>query len=203
MALQVIGAGFGRTGTMSLKLALEQLGFGPCHHMVEVFRTDSAEVWARAAAGEAMDWEAVFAGYRAACDWPSCDYWEEMAAAFPEAKIILTLRDPEAWFRSTQATIFGEANAAMLRDEGPKQRMVRGIFARHFGGRNNDREALLAGYHAHVARVRARAPAGRLLEYEVSQGWGPLCAFLGVPVPAGDFPSVNSTEEFRSKVGRH
>ena len=198
MALEVIGAGFGRTGTMSLKLALEQLGFGPCYHMVEVMRTPGAvDHWAAAAAGKVMDWDAVFTGYRSTVDWPSTDYWQELAAHAPQAKIILTLRDAEAWFRSTQQTIFGDVNAPMLADPGPAGQMVRAIFSRHFNNQPHDRDTCLAAYAAHNAAVQRDAPADRLLVFDVAEGWGPLCAFLGVAVPETPFPRVNSTDEFR------
>ncbi|MDE2487101.1 MAG: sulfotransferase family protein, partial [Alphaproteobacteria bacterium] len=106
MTLKVIGAGYGRTGTMSLKLALEQLGFGPCYHMVEVFKNPQAPAWWLEAADGRPDWAKIFNGYSATVDWPSATFYRELAEAYPDAKVILTERDPEAWFRSTQATIF-------------------------------------------------------------------------------------------------
>ncbi len=203
MALEVIGAGFGRTGTMSLKMALDQLGFGPCYHMVEVFKNPLApDYWAAAAAGAAMDWDAVFAGYRSTVDWPSTDYWRELLAHAPRAKVVLTVRDPEAWFRSTQATIFGPANDRMIGDQSSQGKMIRAIFERHFGGRRDDRAASIAGYQAHNAAVRRGVPAAQLLEYDIAQGWTPLCAFLGVPVPDTPFPRVNSTEEFQTNAAK-
>ena len=203
MALQVIGAGFGRTGTMSLKLALDQLGFGPCYHMVEVFKNPAApDYWAAAAAGAKMDWDQVFDGYRATVDWPSTDYWQALLAHAPAAKVILTVRDPQAWFRSTQATIFGPANDKMIYDPSSKGQMIRAIFDRHFGGKRDNQAACIAGYMAHNAAVRQGVPAAQLLEYDVAQGWAPLCAFLGVPMPDSGFPRVNSTEEFLANAAR-
>src|SRR5215469_11934921 len=109
MTLKVIGAGFGRTGTMTLKVALEQIGFGPCYHMVEVFKNaqNAVQWWIDAADGK-PDWPKIFAGYNSTVDWPSATYYAELADAYPDAKVILTERDPEAWYRSTQATIFAE-----------------------------------------------------------------------------------------------
>src|SRR5215211_2150158 len=155
MALEVIGADFGRTGTLSLKIALEQLGFGPCHHMVEVLNNPaSAEDWARAARGEAVDWDRVFAGYRSAVDFPAADYYRELAAHFPKAKVILTLRDPESWFASTQATIFSPLNTMMANDPSAIGETMRAISTRHFGGRHQDRAACIAGFERHNAQVQ-------------------------------------------------
>jgi hypothetical protein len=201
MSLKVIGAGFGRTGTKSLKLALEIIGFGPCHHMVEVLRNEGKpEQWAAAANGEKMDWDAVFAGYQSTVDWPSTDYWRELAAYAPDAKIILTLRDPEAWFRSTQQTIFGEINSPMATAETPDGTILRAIFSKNFNNQPYDRDTCLAAYAAHNAGVIRDVPPARLLVFNVAEGWGPLCKFLGVPVPDLPFPQVNSTDEFRENM---
>ena len=201
MSLDVIGAGFGRTGTKSLKDALEQLGFGPCHHMAEVLPAPGgAEPWAAAAEGQAIDWDAVFAGYRSAVDWPAAGYWQELSAHYPAAKVILTVRDPESWFRSTQETIFGPVNRLMSSDPSAVGRMMRAISDRHFGGRHNDRAACLAGYAANDAAVRREIAPERLLVFDVADGWEPLCAFLDVPVPATPFPRTNTTDEFRTRA---
>ncbi|HUZ63384.1 MAG TPA: sulfotransferase [Acetobacteraceae bacterium] len=198
MALAVIGAGLGRTGTMSLKLALEQLGFGPCYHMLEVLQNPAfAEHWVRANAGLPMDWDAVFQGYRSAVDWPSCDYWRELAVHAPQAKVVLTVREPQGWFTSTQNTIFSPLNTFMADDPSPVGQMMRAIATRHFGGPPNDRDRCIAGFERHNAAVRQGAPAGRLLVFDVAEGWAPLCGFLGCAVPDAPFPAVNSTGEFR------
>ncbi len=200
MALEVIGAGFGRTGTMALKIALEQLGFGPCYHMVDVIRTPgAAQHWLTAAEGGPMAWDAVFAGYRSAVDWPACDYWRELAAHWPAAKIVLTTRDAESWFRSTQDTIHGPANP-FNQDSSPLGRMIRAIGVRNFVGRINDRATCIAAFERHNATVRREAPADRLLDYRVADGWEPLCRFLGVPVPDAPFPKANTTEDFVREV---
>jgi hypothetical protein len=196
MTLSVIGAGWGRTGTMSLKLALEALGLGPCHHMVEVIRTPGQpELWTRAFEGEAQDWGELLKGYRACVDWPSAAFWAELAAHYPDAKVILTVRDPDAWFDSTQATIFHDDPA------GPNPppafaAMLAAMMANGMGQTKHDRAAATAAFRAHVEAVKAAVPPERLLVYEVGQGWGPLCAFLGLDVPAAPFPKANTTEEF-------
>ena len=203
MSLAVIGAGFGRTGTMSLKLALEQLGLGPCYHMIDVIQApERVQHWARAAEGEQMDWDAVFDGYRSAVDWPVCDYWRELAAYYPDAKIILTVRDPDSWYASTQNTIFGPANASLSERDPGFARIIRAIAGRHFGGSLSDRDRLLQGFATHNERVRRSIPPERLLVFQVREGWTPLCRFLGLVVPEAPFPTANSTDEFRQKVAQ-
>ena len=201
MTLKVIGAGFGRTGTMSLKLALEQIGFGPCYHMVDVMRNPGKpEQWAAAANGEKMHWDAVFDGYQSTVDWPSTDYWRELADYAPDAKIILTLRDAEAWFRSTQQTIFGEINSPMAVADNAAGTMIRAIFSKNFSNKPRDHDTCVAAYEAHNAGVIRDVPPERLLVFNVAEGWEPLCRFLGVPVPETPFPRVNSTDEFRENM---
>ena len=191
MPLRIIGSGFGRTGTLSLKLALEQLGFGPCHHMVEVFADEKRlQHWDRIARGEAADWEEVFEGFQSTVDWPSCNYWRPLFERFPEARIISSVRDPESWFRSTQATIFRDG----LRSSPPS---IRKIVSDAVGTDVHDRAACIAAFERHNAAVRAEVPPGKLLVFEAGQGWEPLCAFLGVPVPDAPYPRVNSTEDFQ------
>lgn len=198
MSLQVIGAGFGRTGTLSLKLALEQLGFGPCHHMVEVFaHPEQVPLWTAAAEGR-PDWDAIFTGYRSTVDWPTATFYRELAEFYPDAKVILTERDPEAWFASTQATIFRLDFPPDSTD--PWTIMVGKVVADLFDRRMHDKDKLISVYQAHNARVREVIPAERLLAYQVSEGWGPLCDFLGVPEPDTPMPKVNTTEEFQTRI---
>lgn len=200
MPLKVIGAGYGRTGTMSLKLALEQLGFGPCYHMVEVFKNPQAPGWWIEAAEGHPDWEKIFAGYVATVDWPNATFYKELADAYPEAKVILTLRDPEAWFKSTQDTIF--ARDFPPDSDDPWIKMVGKVVGDLFDRRMHDKETLISVYNRHNETVRRVIPKERLLVYEVSQGWAPLCEFLGVPVPEGPMPKVNSTEEFQQNIAK-
>ena len=199
MPLQVIGAGLGRTGTMSLKLALEQLDLGPCYHMAEVFQNPAAPaMWEAVADGEPPDWEKIFAGYRATVDWPSATYYKALADAYPDAKIILTTRDPEAWFDSTQATIF--ARDFTVQPTTPFETMAAKVVGDMFDRRMHDRDHLISVYERHNAEVRAVIAPGRLLDYRVASGWGPLCDFLGVAAPEGPMPTANSTEEFQARV---
>jgi len=199
MPLSVIGAGFGRTGTMSLKLALDRLGFGPCYHMVEVFKNPKASgYWEAAADGRPVDWEEVFAGYGSTVDWPSATFYKQLANAYPEAKVILTVRDPEAWFASTQATIFSRH----IRDdtEDDWQRMVLKVISDLFDRRMTDKAKLIEVYQRHTEEVRRTIPQERLLVYEVADGWEPLCRFLDAEVPNESMPRANSTDEFRQNL---
>ncbi|HEX4260305.1 MAG TPA: sulfotransferase [Acetobacteraceae bacterium] len=203
MTLTVIGAGFGRTGTKSLKDALEQLGLGPCYHMIEVLQNPGfAEHWLRADAGAAMDWDAVFGGYASTTDWPACDHWRALADHYPDAKVILTTRDPEGWFASTQNTIFSSLNTRLAGDGSAIGQLMRGIGARHFGGAFDDRARCIAAFQRHNDAVRRGIAPDRLLEFDVREGWERLCRFLRVAVPATAFPSTNTTEEFRASVAQ-
>jgi len=198
MTLSVFSAGFGRTGTMSLKLALEQLSQGPCHHMVEVIENGPVQVplWNDALAGN-PDFGAIFDGYHSAVDWLSAAFWKELAGAYPNAKIILSTRSAESWYDSISETIL----ATVWKPETwPPQavdwfRMVTKVLERSFGGAK-DRDSLIAVFNAHEAAVKAAIPAERLLVHSAKDGWEPLCAFLGVPVPEGPYPRTNSKEEF-------
>jgi hypothetical protein len=198
--LQVIGAGFGRTGTLSTRTALVRLGFGPCDHMVEnEEHPDRFALWDEAlrckAAGEPIDWRPLLMGFRAIVDWPGAYFWRELAAAHPDAKVLLTVRDPERWVASIQATIF-----AMSDDQLPSgSRDI--IFTRTFADRLTDRAHCLAVLARHEQAVRETIAPDRLLVFDVKQGWEPLCAFLGVPVPEDEpFPHVNDTEAFHADI---
>lgn len=198
MTLSVISAGFGRTGTLSLKLALEELGFGPCHHMKEVLEYGAAQVplWNAAVAGK-PDFETIYKGYKAAVDWPTAAFWRELAAAYPQAKFILSTRSAESWYDSISQTILSTLTAP---DNWPPPavewfNMVLKVLHRSLGP-TFDKESVIAAFHAHEAAVKAEIPASRLLVHSARDGWKPLCAFLGAPVPATPYPRTNSKEEF-------
>jgi hypothetical protein len=196
MALSVIGAGFGRTGTHTLNLALEMLGFGPCHHMEDVIGSEQQKAWFRAAGrGEKMDWDEVYAGYKSAVDWPTAYFWRELAAHFPQAKIILTVRNSEEWYKSARATIFNTMGEAS--DPDSFGRAV--IAAKVFGGRVDDETHAIEVLEQHNAEVMNAFPPSRLLVYQVADGWPKLCSFLGVPIPAEPFPHSNTTREFMAR----
>ena len=208
MALDVIGAGLGRTGTLTLKTALEMLGFGPCHHMVEVLaHPEQVPFWNRAADGEAVDWEEVFGDYRAMVDWPGCHFYAELAERYPDAKVILSLRDPERWYESMSETILAsmatmglDQDAAIAADH--PMRFGGIIISRKTFGFDFTKANVIAAFERHNAEVRRRIPADRLLVFEARDGWEPLCAHLGVPVPDAPFPHVNDREEFKSHAAK-
>lgn len=198
MPLKVVGSGLGRTGTMSLKLALEQLGFGPCHHMVEVFaRPESVPLWIQADKGQG-DWDAIFQDFGSMVDYPGAAYWRELATYYPDAKVLHSVRDPDRWFESTQETIFAPTGGAMNPPE-PMRPFFESL-TRVFGDQIHDRAFMTDYFRRHTEEVKAAIPAERLLIYEASEGWAPLCAFLGVDIPAMPYPSVNSREEFKARA---
>jgi len=200
MPLTVIGAGLGRTGTLSLKRALEELGLGPCHHMEEVMaHPDQIPIWHAAGRGDTVDWGELLAGYRSSVDWPSAQFWAELADRFPAAKIVLTVRDTDRWYESFSKTILTllDAPDAPNPTIGAILAMTQEVIVRRaFDGRLDDPDHIKASFDRHNATVKAALPPDRLLVFEVAQGWEPLCAFLGVPVPAAPFPRLNSTKEF-------
>ncbi|MGH8258078.1 MAG: sulfotransferase family protein, partial [Steroidobacteraceae bacterium] len=182
----------------SLKLALERLGFVRCHHMVELFlHPEMATTWERAADGEPVDWEAFLEGYRATVDWPACHFYKALAARYPQAKVVLTVRDPQRWFRSTQATIFSAEHLEEV-EHRPAGGFVRKAIMATFDGRMHDRDHLISVFERHNEEVRRTIAPERLLTYDVAEGWEPLCRFLGVPVPPDPFPRANTTDDFRS-----
>lgn len=204
MPIRVIGAGFGRTGTLSLKQALEQLGFDKCYHMVEVFQNaHHLDLWMQATRGETVDWPELFSGYRASVDWPSCNFWELQLEAFPAAKVILSERDPGRWYDSVMNTIYPSSIKARESGDPAMKAWVDMAFELiwdgTFHGRIEDREHAIDVYLAHNEYVKKQAPQDRLLVFEPSQGWEPLCGFLGCPVPDEPYPRVNTTEEFQAR----
>ena len=198
MSLRIIGAGLGRTGTLSLKLALEHIGFAPCYHMTEVLgeARQTLPLWTQVVRG-APDWEAIFAGFTATVDYPGCTYWRELAAHYPKAKVILTTRDADAWFNSVSQTIFSPEQTAGLLNS-PAEEFMQGAVFSNFGDRIADRAFMVDYFNRWQADVIASLPPERLLVFTASDGWGPLCAFLGVPVPAEPYPSVNSREDMQN-----
>ncbi len=215
--MKVIGAGFGRTGTMSLKTALEELGFGPCYHMTEVFEhPEHADLWLAAWQGEPVDWDRFLDGYESLVDWPACTFYGELLEHYPDAKVLLSVREPERWYESTRSTIYELSNiptrSALSRATfyliglivpgitaiGPMAQEI--IWNGTFDGNFEDRSHAIGVFERHSEAVRQRVPADRLLVYEVKEGWGPLCEFLGVAVPEEPFPRLNDNAEMRRRV---
>jgi hypothetical protein len=196
MALRVVGAGIGRTGTHSLKNALEELLGGPCYHMAEVFgRPEDVPRWQRVIDGDPGPWEDMFGGYVAAVDWPVAGWWKPISEAYPDAIILLSTRSSaDAWYKSATDTIF-ETMRRDLPVDPAWLRMVRGMFAQ-FTPDVNDAAGAKADYERHNAEVRATAPPERLVDWQPGDGWEPICAALDVAVPDTPFPHVNTTEDF-------
>jgi hypothetical protein len=193
VTLRVIGPGLGRTGTYSLKLALERLLGGRCHHMAEVLADPERHfpLWAPVLRGEAADWEQVFAGYVAQVDFPGAAFWRQLNEAFADALVVLSTRPAEDWYRSAASTIF-------QLDDDHGSSPFRDLWQEWFGNHSDDRAATIASYERHYAAVRAGVPADRLLEWTVADGWAPLCDRLRLPVPDEPFPWTNTTEQFRA-----
>lgn len=215
MSIEVIGAGFGRTGTLSLKMALEQLAYTKCYHMHDLFtHPGHAETWKGLAEGDAANWPALFSGYRALVDWPCAYFWRELSDYYPQAKIVLTVRDSNAWYDSIEKTIFtvinrafpGGATEPQLPENAPpiaaaQISMAKLMIAENlFSGRLDDRQHCISVYEQHNAEVQRSIPAERLLVYNVSEGWSPLCKFLGTVEPNTEFPRSNSANEFLSAM---
>jgi hypothetical protein len=197
--VKVIGSGFGRTGTLSLKLALEQLGYAPCYHMFEVVgRPERLQAWLDLAEGGERDWPVVFAGYEAAVDWPAAAFWRELVEFYPQAKVIHTVRDPDRWYDSIEKTLY--AQYLDLREKNTLfARMVQPMIWDGIFGGKFDRESATARFRAYTEEVVETVPADRLLVFETGEGWGPLCEFLDVPVPAEEFPRSNDSSSFQQR----
>ena len=201
MSIAVVGAGVGRTGTHSLMLALEQLLGGPCHHMTEVLG-NPAQVpgWMAAIDGQPVEWPTLLTGYRAVVDWPGSAFWPELSAAYPDALVLLSVRDPEDWYRSASNTIFVAMNHAPPEAK-PWMDSVYRLLGERFCNRFDDPTAMMDAFEVHNDTVRREVPADRLLEWTPADGWTPICERLGVAVPAEPFPVTNSTAEFRAMIG--
>ena len=195
MALKVIGTGFGRTGTDSMREALTMLGFGPCHHMFEINKNDDQrQRWRALAQGAPPDWERLFEGYQSCVDWPSAFYWRQLIEIYPEAKVILTYRSPESWWESFEQTIL-----AGIKKQTDRESVIIALIADQvFGGRPDDRTHAMAVYANNTAAVTETVPPGRLLVHRIGDGWPSLCAHLGVSQPPEPYPARNSAAEIRS-----
>ncbi len=201
MALTVVGAGVGRTGTHSLKLALEQLLGRPCHHMVEILGDpEQAPGWIDAIEGRPVDWTTMPAGYVSLVDWPGCSFWPELSAANPDALVLLSVRDPESWYRSASNTIFQSFDKVPPELQ-PWMDAVRRLLRDRFSDRLDDPTAMMDAYERHNAAVRQAIAPSRLLEWTPADGWDPICDRLGMDVPGGPFPVTNTTDDFRAMIG--
>ncbi len=205
MTIKVVGAGLGRTGTHSLKIALEQLLGGPCYHMFEVMQhPDHIAEWQLAADGGTPDWQRLFADYVAVVDWPAAAFWRELAAEYPEAKVLLSTRPTDEWWKSADNTIWEISRRGAPPDAPPpvqaQLRMIHTLLPARFTPGWSEEASSKAAYERNNAAVRAEVPADRLIEWHPGDGWGPLCEGLGLSVPAEPFPHVNTTAEFQAML---
>lgn len=214
--MKMIGVGFGRTGTMSLKAALEELGAGPCFHMIDLIMGEEKERdlahWIRVGNGEPVDWHEVFEPWESTVDWPAASRWREIVAAFPDVPVLLNVRDFDGFYKSCQNTILAVKEAAMAGDlpedanrEGPAPELweviEKLIWQGDFQGNFNDKEGTRKLYYDRIETIKAEVPAERLVLWELGDGWGPLAEALGVDVPDTPFPHLHDTNEFRSEFG--
>lgn len=217
MALKVIGTGFGRTGTMSLKLALEELGFGNCYHMYELIKhPEELSYWEKAKKGEPVNWDELFTGYQSAVDFPAILFYEDLIKKYPEAKIIHTTREAESWYKSFRDTILWAVDPPFFRI---LKMAISLPFSKHrrkflnvlkFNGKvmdemfgketKYDKDHMIKIYNQYNEKVLNTIPKERSIVFDVKSGWEPLCKFLNVPVPSTPFPKVNSSEEFKTNV---
>ncbi|MDG4824041.1 sulfotransferase [Asanoa sp. WMMD1127] len=215
--MKMIGVGFGRSGTLSLRAALERLGAGPCLHMQELsigaHREREAARWKRVADGEPVDWREVLGGWQSTVDWPACTRWREICAAFPDALVLLNHRDFDGFYRSCERTIWAVRQAARAGRLAPRPDgqvppaafrhvIERLVWQEDFQGRFPDRDWMERMYVERIAAVRREIPAARLVEWRLGHdGWAPLARALGVPVPDEPFPHLHDTAEFRERSG--
>jgi hypothetical protein len=201
--LKVIGAGLGRTGTHSLGFALEMLGIGPCYNINAVAQNPGhTEIWKTASEGKPVDWDFLFQSYGATVEWPSVSFLPLLLDQYPDSKVVLTLREPQAWFDSVNSTVFNALEASVHNPD-PEKRARSAINRRLiledlFSGQHRQKEHTIQVYNQHIQDVVDRVAPGRLLQYQVTEGWEPLCDFLGVPVPEVPFPTLNNRSSFMS-----
>jgi hypothetical protein len=192
-----------------LKAALEELGFGPCYHMTEVFdHPDHASQWSAAAMGETVDWQELFEGYQASVDWPGCDFYKELMQTYPDAKVVLTVRDPEKWYNSAKSTIdtilhrthfpfFRPLLRVLLPETLQTIYMIEFFWKKTFKDNFADKKSAIELFNQHIEEVKQYVPAEQLLIYNVKEGWESLCRFLEVEVPKDKpFPHLNDRTKF-------
>ncbi len=216
MSLKIIGTGLGRTGTHSLKLALEQLGFEKCYHMIELFQNpEDLEYFKKAENGENVNWDQLFKGYLSAVDYPVARYYKQIIDYYPGAKVIHTIRDPESWYKSASDTIFWASKPSSWRimklavhlpfsPESRKRLPVLKFNGKlvdnEFGKDLKNKEEVIRRYNEHNEEVIRTVPKDRMLVFDPNSGWETLCNFLNVPVPDNPFPRSNTSEEFIKRV---
>jgi hypothetical protein len=215
MALKVIGTGMGRTGTHSLKLALEELGFSKCYHMEDLLNRPADIIyWEDAYAGKSINWDELFSGYQAAVDIPTFMFYKELLLKYPEAKFIHTTRDPESWYKSFGDTIIKSSKPSIGQILAMSVRLpfssklrgqlrvfkFTGVFMKHFlPAGYTDKEKTIAAFKEWNRQVLEYIPKEKMLVFNAKEGWEPLCRFLNVPVPQKPYPHSNTTQEFNAR----
>ncbi len=218
MCLRVVGAGYGRTGTKSLQIALEILGYGPCYHMDKLLTTpEDLPLWL-SAVESGNGWEKVFSGYQSAVDFPACLYVKGISEYFPEAKIILTVRDPESWYSSAKGTIFARSlgvwdriylaicaiTSQRIRSLRKVEKFIQEqVWDGCFGGRFLDKSYAIDNYLSHIDSIKQAIPKDNLLLFDPRDGWQPLCDFLQITnIPSDPFPYLNRQSDYRAWIKR-
>ena len=201
MPLKVIGAGFGRTGTQSLKIALERLNFGPCYHLFELLRNPKHyQLWENIVFYHNLDFSEIFKNFKSAVDWPASAYWKELYHLDNSTKVILTVRDPRKWYQSMRNTIYKNYLNYLSTDDDRFKKIgditLKPIFETIFQGAFEDKIKAIHIFNEHIANVKEQIPEKNLLIYTIGSGWDPLCKFLETAIPADNYPNVNTTEEF-------
>lgn len=211
--LKVINLSVGRTGTMSLKHALEELGLIKCYHFAEFYEhPEHLSLWLSVSRGEKMDWDKIFYGYQASVYWVPCYNYQAILEYYPDAKVILTVRDPEAWYKSVYDTVYRYNRLTWYRKLillvmglfKPQLRTMHAVWQlqeqtlwkKTFQGRFHDKNYAIEVFKKHITEVKCNVPEERLLVFNIKEGWGPLCQFLNIPVPTTPFPHVNDTASF-------
>lgn len=194
--MKLIGAAFPRTGTMSVKNALEILGVGNCYHMNEVFLNPShVATWNDTLMNRMPNWREFFLGYSVTLDVPACLFWKELSETFPEAKVLLLRRNPSDWYESMKETV---AEVVSDESDSPISMIRKVFFERYLEGRFGDRDYAISRFEKYCEEVEEAIPLKRLLIYEVSDGWEPLCEFLNKSIPPDLFPMKNTRSQFRN-----
>jgi len=204
MSLKIIGAGYGRTGTKSMKTALELLGYGPCYHMSEVFENlNHVPIWHKAAFDEEVEWDEIFSEYHSGVDWPMCHFWEPLSIRYPNAKILLTVRPANEWYASMKKTIFSRASEKMGND-GPmrlwKEMVDKIVRLDTFSNKTDDGIHCEEIFEQHISNVSRKVEKSRLIIYHLGSGWEPLCSALGEDIPDIPFPMTNTSSEFQENI---
>jgi hypothetical protein len=205
--MKVIGAGLARTGTTSTLAALEELGFGHCYTFYTILseRPEHVARWLDIYAGKPVDWRDLFAGFNSVVDWPACDFYLQLLELWPEAKILLNVRDPEAWYQSVKNTIWENYQNMLRAGQGPESNGLSRLldvmaWRGFFDGKFEDQQYAIDAFERHTQKVKQSLPPDKLLVFDVREGWQPLCEFLDVAVPDKPFPRLNDTEAFRERV---